>query len=559
MTARTKQTLQNLRNRASLSGFARNEDGTITIFSVMMFVLMIGIGGIAIDVMRYETQRVQLQYTLDRAVLAAASMSNTLDPETVVRDYFEISGLENYRLTVSVEDDLNSRSVSADAQMDINSVFMHMFGVRALTSPGFGIAEEQIDNVEISMVLDISGSMRHNNKLTNMQTAARDFVTTVMEANDYVEDEMLVSVSIVPYNGRVNAGSTIESVFTLSDEHSRSSCTRFSGADFETTAIDPSQPVQRLAHFDLANFDSNAPNMSYRSFRRPHCQTNDFAAILPWSNSVSDLHAHINSFSAGGWTAIDLGMNWGVGLLDPAARPAARQLATQGLVHEDFNDRPLDYPVEGVPTDEDTMKIVVLMTDGENTRQYDITGPRRDGLSNVFYHEDHDRWSMYMPSTELYWIPDRGDRNWTNDGRSRPDRASGTYSTEPYRGDESDRVPWQYFWSRWSARMMAGEFYYEGARRWGGDWDYYRDLRYNTYRQYADQAIADANLRAICDAAHAQDIIVFTVAFEAPQSGAEVMEDCATSPSHYFDVNGLEIADAFASIATTINRLRLVQ
>ncbi|WJY23111.1 pilus assembly protein TadG-related protein [Fontisubflavum oceani] len=57
MTARTKQTLQ---NRASLSGFARNEDGTITIFSVMMFVLMIGIGGIAIDVMRYETQRVQL-------------------------------------------------------------------------------------------------------------------------------------------------------------------------------------------------------------------------------------------------------------------------------------------------------------------------------------------------------------------------------------------------------------------------------------------------------------------------------------------------------------------
>jgi hypothetical protein len=50
-------------------------------------------GGIAIDIMRYETQRVQLQYTLDRSVLAAASVTQPLNPVDVVENYFEISGL----------------------------------------------------------------------------------------------------------------------------------------------------------------------------------------------------------------------------------------------------------------------------------------------------------------------------------------------------------------------------------------------------------------------------------------------------------------------------------
>ena len=37
------------------------------------------------------------------------------------------------------------------------------------------------------------------------------------------------------------------------------------------------------------------------------------------------------------------------------------------------------------------------------------------------------------------------------------------------------------------------------------------------------------------------------------------MEYCATSASHYYDVIGLEINEAFASIARAINQLRLIQ
>jgi len=62
------------------SGFLCDENGTVTIFALMMFILMLAAGGIAIDVMRYETQRTQLQYTLDRAVLAAAALNQQEDP-----------------------------------------------------------------------------------------------------------------------------------------------------------------------------------------------------------------------------------------------------------------------------------------------------------------------------------------------------------------------------------------------------------------------------------------------------------------------------------------------
>ena len=69
----------------------------------------------------------------------------------------------------------------------------------------------------------------------------------------------------------------------------------------------------------------------------------------------------------------------------------------------------------------------------------------------------------------------------------------------------------------------------------------------------------DDRTKQICDAAKDEGIIVFSIGFEAPYSAEVVLKDCASSDSHYFDVDGLEIADAFAAIATSIRQLRLTQ
>lgn len=509
-------------DHAARATFWRDETGTVTIFALMMFILMLAAGGIAIDVMRYETQRTQLQYTLDRAVLAAAALNQTEDPETVVIDYFATSGLENYRLNVNVDEGLNYRRVSAYAEMDLRADFMNMFGVYALTSPARGTAEERIMDIEISMVLDISGSMGSNHKIDNMQDAANEFIDTVLEAN---QDEQQVSISIIPYNSQVNAGSTLASVFTLSDEHSESNCTRFDALDYSQTAIDPSVAIERIAHFDYNNRNS------YRYFRSPHCPTSDYAAILPWSNDADALHSLVNSLNANGNTAIDLGMKWGVGLLDPAAQPAVSNLIAAGSVDTDFQGRPFSYD------EDEVLKIVILMTDGQNTSQYDIAQEYKRGPSTVFRDPSNDHISVYLPNYDLYY--------W---------HSNRSYQNYPEGGNNAEAIPWPELWATYTARSLAGEFFYEA-----GDWNYYYDLRYDAVELYAGSSAADANLLSICDQANAAGIIVFTVAFEAPTHGEDVMQQCATTPAHYYDAEGIEIGEAFASIAASINQLRLIQ
>ncbi|MBF9045289.1 hypothetical protein HKCCE4037_18240 [Rhodobacterales bacterium HKCCE4037] len=610
--------------------FAKRQDGTVTAFAVLMFVLMVGASGIAIDVMRYETQRTQLQYTLDRAILAAASLTQPYDPEGVVRNYFEISGLENYRLDVRVDEGINYRRVHAYAELEVRSMFMSLFGVRVMTSPAIGAAEERVRNIEVSMVLDISGSMGSNNRMTNMRPAARDFVTEVLGANDTLNAENLVSVSIIPYNGRVNAGALIGSVFTFDDTHDESNCARFSAvtpaysynntngwsswtaagwpaSDYLTTAIDPAQPISRIAHWDHDREGSD------QHFNSPHCQTDQYAAILPWQHDEAVLHAHINSLNAEGWTAIDLGVNWAVGLLDPAANPAVTDLIAAGHVSPDFDDRPAPF-VDGDPNttlDDETIKVVVMMTDGANTNQYDIReeyyrlngGPRpsviftydSDNDGNFDPYPGGDRVSIWWEERRQFWIVNGDPRNeagwWSNEPYGGFSEYPVTYSEwhDPNGNGWNDEgleervikydaehaqaiadgdsfrgwsVSWPHLWERYTREYIAEEWLERAARR-DGRWAYHDDFVNSSVQFVANEGWnpnpSDTNLRAICDAANAAGIIIYAIAFEAPWGGQQVMQYCATTDATYYNVEGLEISEAFENIARSINQLRLIQ
>ncbi|MEZ5912446.1 MAG: pilus assembly protein TadG-related protein [Paracoccaceae bacterium] len=93
---------------ARLSRFRDDEAGSMLVFGMYMFFLMWAFAGIAVDVMRHETLRTNLQNTVDRASLAAASLRQTLDPETVVLDYFAKAGLSEYVESVDPDSGLNS-------------------------------------------------------------------------------------------------------------------------------------------------------------------------------------------------------------------------------------------------------------------------------------------------------------------------------------------------------------------------------------------------------------------------------------------------------------------
>jgi hypothetical protein len=50
---------------------------------------------------------------------------------------------------------------------------------------------------------------------------------------------------------------------------------------------------------------------------------------------------------------------------------------------------------------------------------------------------------------------------------------------------------------------------------------------------------------------------IYTISFEAPSAGISLLRSCASSTSQFYDVDGLEINDAFSAIASSINKLRL--
>ena len=54
-----------------LDQFGRDESGAVLLFSMFMLMCMLMIGGVGIDLMRFERDRMALQNTLDGAVLAA--------------------------------------------------------------------------------------------------------------------------------------------------------------------------------------------------------------------------------------------------------------------------------------------------------------------------------------------------------------------------------------------------------------------------------------------------------------------------------------------------------
>jgi Flp pilus assembly protein TadG len=535
--------------RSSVTGtvgrFARETDGNMSVVAIIGAMMMMVYGGVGIDMINSEVERARLQGTLDRAVLAAADLEQRLEPTAIVHDYLNKMRLEDASANVSitVDEGLNYRTVRAEAQRVFPANFLKLIGVDEMQATGVSAAEERIQNIEISLVLDISGSMGSNSKIANLRDAATEFVETVID-ND---QSGLTTISIVPYNATVNLGPTVSQQYTLSDEHDMSNCVIFDDNAFYSRGISPNEELQRLS-----NFDPNSLNQNTTVTPTPWCPTDDYGAIIAHSNDEATLTSHIASLGAGGNTAIDLGMKWGVALLDPSARPVVNGLISEGLVPAEASGRPAAYDAT------DALKIAVVMTDGMNTTQYDLAPQYASGMSDI-------------------WIDDRGDSNPNNDRFSHRVRNwngshndvyfweryensswNARYDNDPDGGNNARRMSNAEVFARWGTRAFGQKFfrtpYYDG-------WVSYNDY-YNAY--YAYEAIvhgneADDRLSNICEQARNADVTVFAIGFEAPDQGQAAMRDCASSPAHYFPVEGLEISEAFRAIARTINQLRLTQ
>jgi uncharacterized UPF0146 family protein len=73
-----------------------------------------------------------------------------------------------------------------------------------------------------------------------------------------------------------------------------------------------------------------------------------------------------------------------------------------------------------------------------------------------------------------------------------------------------------------------------------------------------DARQARENMAEACDIAEANGVQIYTIAFQLNgQVNRDLMRNCANKPQNYYQVENLDIAEAFSAIAADINQLRL--
>ncbi|MCR9126815.1 MAG: pilus assembly protein [Rhodobacteraceae bacterium] len=566
-----------------LRRLARDDAGSMVIFGVYLFVMMLMVAGIGVDLMRAERDRAKLQYTLDRAVLAAADMDQPLAPAAVVEDYFAKAGMSEYLSSVDALGDLTFRRVTGRASSSLDTQFAHMTGLSTMNVAAASVAEESIDGVEITLVLDVSGSMGSNNRMTNLRVAAKDFIDEMYD-NSLPEK---VSITIVPYATQVSLPEEFASQLNLTGEHNYSRCVNFGSNDFNNTEVSLVDEVERTMHFDPWSwFDGRLGGGTPQLVSNPVCSADASREAMIMQNDRQTLKNFIDGLQPTGNTSIDLGMKWAAAFLDPSTRPAIAAMAAQGAVPADFADRPAAYDSAS------TIKVVVLMTDGQNTSQYFIQQNRREGLTDVWWDNDNDRYAIFDNSRNAYFIPETdswidslageitllpappdADRDCTRAIRKlqrQLDRANPKQSNIDNAVDRVERdcgagvvqieanatqLTYAELWAFSSLAANTENNFVPWMPSSNQAWNQW----YNGVFSSVNGNTKDSRTQRICNAVKNQQTVVFAIGFEAPESGRSVLRDCASSPSHYFDASGLEIADAFSAIASSIRALRLTQ
>lgn len=375
---------------ARIVDFYRDERGGMTLLILVLFTGIILMTGFALDLLRQESARADLQAALDRGVLAAASATQTVDAETVVGEYVDGRIWDGVAAHISVATDVGAtgRQVSAQSSFAIDSMFLQIAGLEQLPVPAAAAATQAFTNVEISLVLDISGTMRFNSgnnyiegaglrRIEFLRPAANNFIDTMLGGSGSGQ----TTISLIRYAGQVNPGPVMFGLLGGVPYHTDSSCIEFNIDDFVLpdpgggggvivpTGLPEPGTYTQVPHFHHWWLEPITMDWGW-------CPS-DGEQIVYLSNDAEALKAEIDSIRLHDGTGTYNAMKWALGLLDPSSQPVIASLVSAGLVDPGFQARPLNW------TGDDSDKIIVLMTDGQITGQYrpdDPLDPRLDTM-----------------------------------------------------------------------------------------------------------------------------------------------------------------------------------
>ena len=325
--------------------FNNDERGTIAVVFALLAIMLVLVGGFAVDYARALHSRAKINNAIDAAALAAVKalrVQNLSDPQVlaVANKIF----YENYNAsgatTKGVYADINSvtatidhanSAVSVAVDAEVKTLFGGLAGITKIPLVKTGAAVYETRDIEVSIQLDVTGSMS-GTKIADLKDATKNLVDILIPDSPTGQK---VRIGFAPYAAGVNAGAFASAVNGNVSAPDNCVYERISTSEQDTD----NAPVGTSALKTKLALPSalNCPN----------------ATVLPMTDNKTLLKNTVDSYTTGGCTAGHLGTAWAWYLLSPnwsSIWPAA--------------SKPEPYNAPNV------RKIAVLMTDGK----YNIVG-----------------------------------------------------------------------------------------------------------------------------------------------------------------------------------------
>ncbi|MBI1201376.1 MAG: pilus assembly protein TadG [Rhodopseudomonas sp.] len=197
------------RLRCALTRFRLAERGNVAITFAFATLPVIGLIGSAVDYSRANAVKVSLQSALDSTALMLAkdapSMTST-QLQSAATKYFQAlftgQNVSNPTINARYTTDGGS-AVIVNGSIDVPTTFLDIVGVNSVTVDGSSTTKWGSSRLRVALVLDVTGSMASDGKMTALKSATKNLLTTLKNAATNNGD---VYVSIIPFNKDVNVG-----------------------------------------------------------------------------------------------------------------------------------------------------------------------------------------------------------------------------------------------------------------------------------------------------------------------------------------------------------------
>lgn len=336
------------RLRDGLRAFRSDKSGNVMITFALAMVPIIGFTGAAVDYSRANSAKASMQAALDSTALILSKDAQTLTAaqlNTKALEYFKANfnrpEVQDIVVTpVFTQPQTGNFTLNLTSSGTVKTTFTGVWQPTMIIG-----ADSQVQwgmkKLELALALDNTGSMASSQKMTHLKTASKNLLTTLKNAAKKDGD---IKVAIIPFDTTVNLGTSYKNndwfdydQIDCNGSQSGKGCDSSNWKD----------------HWDGCVRDRTYPNDTTdtpptdAATRFPASDCGSIATLLPLTYNWTALNAKVDQMNPNGNTNVTIGLAWGWHALTAGA--------------------PLSEASAPKP---DLDKVLILLTDGDNTRSW---------------------------------------------------------------------------------------------------------------------------------------------------------------------------------------------